>query len=341
MKILLVHPVRLPPRDYGGVERVVLWLAKGLLERGHQVFIAAEAGSVLPTGCQLIAVSASDPLEDWLRVLPDGVDLCHFMAPLGEKLWNSLPLPALLTVHGNGQPGEKFPKNSVFLSQDHAKRHDARVYVYNGIDPAEYLFEPQSKKDWNLFLSKTSWSVKNVRGAARWSELARRRLKIAGGHRPWALRFKCQFSSYLDWVGPVAGRKKAEYLTQAQTLVFPVRWPEPFGLVVAEALMSGTPVIGSPQGSLVELISPQVGVLPRSPEEWIEVLSRSESLASPEVCRNWAMSRFHYLGMAENYEKIYRQVCGGADLHASEPKTLDISENLIWRNKNSSVEILK
>ncbi len=333
MKILIVHPVRLPPRDYGGVERVVLWLAKGLVERGHEVFVAAEPGSQLPAGSQLVEAQSGYRLEDWLRVLPPGLELAHFMAPVGDDLWNSFPVPSLLTVHGNGQIGEKYPKNSVFLSQDHAKRHGASAYVYNGIDPSEYLFEPRSKKNWNLFLSKTSWSVKNVHGAARWSALSRQRLKIAGGRRPLGLRIWSQFSPYLDWVGPVAGQKKAELLTQAQALLFPVRWPEPFGLVIAEALISGTPVIGNPRGSLVELIPSQVGSLPDSDEEWLETLSRLPGAYDSEACRSWAMDQFHYRTMAQKYEEVYRLVSGGGLLHGAPPMTLDTAENRDWRRR--------
>ena len=75
---------------------------------------------------------------------------------------------APLTVHGNGKPGERFPLNTAFLSADHASRHGAGVFVYNGIDPDECRFsDGQDKTDWYLFLSKTSWSVKNVSGAMR------------------------------------------------------------------------------------------------------------------------------------------------------------------------------
>lgn len=332
MKILLVHPVRLPPRDYGGVERVVLWLAKGLVERGHQVFVAAQAGSQLPAGAQLIPVRSDFSPEEWFQVLPQGLDIAHLMAPMGQELWDRWPTPILLTVHGNGQIGEVFPKNTVFLSQDHARRHGASAYVYNGIDPAEYLFDPRSKKDWNLFLSKTSWSVKNVRGAARLSRLARKKLKIAGGRSPWLIRLQCQFSPYLEWVGPVATQTKAELLSQAQALLFPIQWPEPFGLVVAEALISGTPVIANPRGSLKELLPSQVGALPQTEEEWLEVMSRSMSHYSPEECRNWALNQFHYALMAQNYDQIYQRLCAGESLHHSMPKTLDVAENREWRS---------
>ena len=184
MKVVLHHPVRLPPKDYGGVERVVLWLARGLLESGVQVSIVAEAGSVLPRGAELI------PAEDgsgapWFERMGRSVDLVHFMAPPGERDWDAFEGPKLLTVHGNGKSGEKFPQNTVFLSEDHARRHGGSVFVYNGLDPSEYRFLPsRAKSDWFLFLSKTSWSVKNLGGAMRMASKADVSLKIAGGGRP-------------------------------------------------------------------------------------------------------------------------------------------------------------
>jgi glycosyltransferase involved in cell wall biosynthesis len=332
MKILLVHPVLLPPRDYGGIERVVLWLAKGLAETGHQVCVAAAPGSQLPPGCELLEVGSGYTLMDWLRILPSGLDVMHFMAPVSSEIWAGLPVPALLTVHGNGQLGEAFPKNSVFLSQNHAQRHGATVFVYNGIDPSEYLFQPDKKSDWNLFLSKTSWSVKNLRGAIRYSQLAGQSLKIAGGNRPYLSRLRCLFSSGLDWVGPVAGKQKAQLLAQARALLFPVRWPEPFGLVIAEALVSGTPVIGNPQGSLLEMIPSTVGVLPADDQQWVDLLRQASTpLRPPEVCRAWALEKFHYLKMAENYVAIYQRVLQGKFLHEVSPVTQQTLENESWR----------
>ena len=82
MKILLFHPTLLPPKNYGGVERVVLWLAKGLQERGHEVYVAALSGSRLPEGCHLIEVESRNYSALELNSLfPPGLDLIHFMAP--------------------------------------------------------------------------------------------------------------------------------------------------------------------------------------------------------------------------------------------------------------------
>jgi glycosyltransferase involved in cell wall biosynthesis len=323
MKVLIFHPTLLPPKDYGGVERVVLWLAKGLKERGHDVQVAAFAGSKLPTGVDLIPIpeDQTSPAE-LLKRLPPGLDLVHFMAPPGDDgFLSQLPCGHLLTVHGNGKPGEVFPRNTVFLSADHAKRHEASEYVYNGIDPEELVVAPSpaSARDSYLFLSKTSWSVKNVRGAIRLARKAGVGLKIAGGRRPLLQRALCAITPGMSWIGPVNGREKAELFSRAKALLFPVLWDEPFGLVVAEALMSGTPVIASPRGSMPELVSGEVGALPDSEEEWIEILRQGPKW-SPEACRERAMRLFHYRAMAESYEKVYTRILSGKMLHSVHPR---------------------
>lgn len=323
MKILLFHPVSLPPRDYGGVERVVQWLSKGLVELGHEVWIAALEGSSLPAGVRLLEISRNERSAlGNLERFPSGIDVVHFMAPPEKEIWTQLPCSGVLTVHGNGQIGEEFPLNSVFVSQNHAIRHGATAYVHNGIDPAEYLFDPALKENWYLFLSKTSWRVKNLSGAMRFCQRARVPLRIAGGRRPWYLRAKAFFDPHMHWVGTVAGEKKARLLAQAKALVFPVTWPEPFGLVVAEALMSGTPVLAADQGSLKELISPEVGgTLSLSDPRWMEWLVKSPLPWNSEDCRRHAMEKFHYQVMARRYVEIYQRVQSGESLNQKPPRS--------------------
>lgn len=331
MKVVLHHPTLLPPKDYGGVERVVLWLAKGLQELGHEVWVAAYPGSRLPEGVQLLAVERELSAPEQLKGrLPKGTDLVHFMAPPSQEVMDDFDVPTVATVHGNGQVGQIFPKNSIFLSQNHAERHSASAFVYNGIDPAEYHFSPK-KEDHFLFLSKTSWSVKNLSGAMRIARQAGIPLYIAGGKRPLLLRAQAAFNPAMRWVGPVAGNYKAEHLAQARGLLFPILWPEPFGLVVAEALMSGTPVVAYRKGSLPELVSPEVGALV-SPETryddaiWASELQRVGRL-SAEKCREWAIQKFHYKKMAEAYEAQYRKVSSGVSLHEQNPVASD------WRTQ--------
>ena len=328
MRILIFHPTFLPPRDYGGIERVVLWLTRGLIENGHQVYVAALAGSRVPDGCSLIeAERKAYSAEELSQLFPKGLDIVHFMAPLADKVWSQRTVPALLTVHGNGQCGQIFPKNTVFLSQNHARRHGAEYSIYNGIDPSEYLYRPEFKENWFLFLSKTNWRVKNLLGAMHYCRSAEVSLKIAGGNRPFFQRLQCSMRKSMQWIGPVSGIQKANLLAQAKALIFPVLWPEPFGLVVAEALMSGTPVIASPRGSLVEMIPPDVGFLPQSERQWIEGLQGSFENWNPERCRQWALEKFHFIRMAENYEKAYQKVVSGNLLNEKNPVVGN------WRNE--------
>lgn len=325
MKICLFHPVLLPPRNYGGVERALLWLAKGLVERGHDVTLATIPESRLPNGVKKLEIDPNNrSAEVLLGQLPRGTEVVHFMAPPEAGVMEALPCPSLLTVHGQGQKGEVFPKNTVFLSRNHAERHGAKEFVYYGLDPDDYEFDPKGKKDWFLFLSKTSWSVKNLSGAIQYCKKAKVPLKISGGDRPYWARLQAAVLPRLTWEGPVDGKRKNDLLSHAQALVFPIRWPEPFGLVVVEALVSGTPVIAAKRGSLPELVNSGVGaVLDKyDDEEWSQAIHQVKDW-SPEACRQHVIQNFHYRVFAENYEKVYRRVCGGEILHEQNPVSGD------------------
>jgi glycosyltransferase involved in cell wall biosynthesis len=184
--------------------------------------------------------------------------------------------------------------------------------VWNGLDPEEFIFDPKRERQSFAFLSKTSWKVKNLKGAARLCSRAGVPLSIAGGDRPWGVRAQAWFKSGWSWEGKVSGPKKAEFLASAKALVFPVLWPEPFGLVVAEALFSGTPVLATPMGSLAELVSPEVGSLIPIEEEarWVALLRDLDQQRvgyDPEVCRAHALKHFHYRAMTSSYLELYRQ----------------------------------
>lgn len=305
MRVLLFHPCLLPPKDYGGVERVVLWLSQALVERGHSVSVAAFPGSQLPRGVKLMPIDPAHRSAEVLLKEKLPFDIVHFMAPPERGVIESIGIPSVTTIHGNGVPGEVFPKNSIFLSKNHAEKHGSQTFVYNGIDPNEFQVQKQ-KGDSYLFLSKTSWKVKNVRGAIGYCRRARVKLKIAGGDRPILARIQAYMNGF-EWVGRTTGEKKAELLASSRALLFPVLWDEPFGLVVIEALMSGTPVIASHRGSLPELITADTGCICKSDEEFIEALQNPKRF-DPEVCRKYAIERFSNRVMAENYEKRYKEV---------------------------------
>lgn len=319
MKVLLFHPVRLPPNGYGGTERVVWWLAQGLRDSGHEVTVAALEGSELPRGVKLFPVSEHrKSAEILLGKLPQGIEVVHFHAPPENGVMEKLGCPSIVTVHGNGTGGEKFPKNTVFISKNHAQRHHAQAFVYNGVDPSEFRFE-SVKNDHLLFLAKTSWKVKNLSGAVNAVLQTGRKLEIAGGSRPYSLRALSAVHPRLKWLGSIDSEKKRQALASASALFFPVLWDEPFGLVVIEALLSGTPVIGSKRGSLPELVTTDVGFLSNEPMDWVETLNSARFSWDPAACRDRAMKYFHFHRMTEGYLSVYQRVIRGDVLHSVEP----------------------
>lgn len=300
---------------------MVSWLAASLVEAGHEVHVAALEGSRLPAGTRLIPMQHGRVSAlDLAGRLPSGVDVVHFHAPPEEGALERLPCAGIVTIHGNGKPGERFPVNSVFLSRDHALRHGASAFVYNGVDPAELEFRPESKTERYLFLSRTGWRVKNLRGAVRLCRSAGANLEIAGGHRPIGLRVRVAFERRFRWYGPVSGMEKASLLSRAKALLFPVLWDEPFGLVVAEALMSGTPVLASRRGSLPELVTMEVGALLETDAEWLAWLRRPKLPWDPVACRERAMRLFHRREMAQAYAVLYKKVMAGERLHERPPE---------------------
>ena len=222
--------------------------------------------------------------------------------------------PYAVNIGGNGKPGERFARNTIFVSHNHAQRHGAQCFVHNGIDPDEYVFDSR-KQSSLLFLAKASWRVKNVRGAMRIARAAGRPLDIVGGSRWWCPRWRG-----VSWRGMLGGERKARYLAQSSGLLFPVLWHEPFGLAVIEALVSGTPVLASPWGSLPELIDPAVGRLCHTEQEFIDAVPSLGEFA-PARCREWVLEQFTHQKMASGYLRLYERVLNREWLNAQEPVT--------------------
>lgn len=296
MKIALVHNAKFPVQGYGGTERLVWWLAKGLHEKGVEVLLSCDPTSECPYA-RVVPFNENEParLES---------DLVHY--------FNTPPaipdFPHLVTIGGNGKVGEKYSINTVFVSQNHAYRHGASAFVYNGIDPDEYQFQPNRDK-YLVFLAKASWAVKNVRGAIKIAKKSHRELHILGGSKMFFNGWRGVF-----WEGVIDGEAKARWLSKSAGLLFPVLWHEPFGIAVVEALVSGAPVLATPFGSLPELINSQVGKICLSQNEMVGAVDHLAGF-SPSNCRDWALSKFHYRQMAEKYISYYEIVLNGKTLN--------------------------
>lgn len=311
MRVAIVYDAQLPVKAYGGTERIAWWLAKGLRELGVEVTLACSPGSHCPFA-DVVSPNFSDRIETQTKA-----DIYHYFATPAY----SPEKPCIVTIHGNGRLDEVFHPNTVFISRDHARRHSAECFVYNGLDPAEYRY-CEEKGDSLVFLAKASWRVKNVRGAIRYARRAGRPLRIVGGSRWWMPRWRG-----VSWEGMVGGKEKADILAGARALLFPVIWNEPFGIAVIEALVSGTPVVASRNGSMPELVPETVGFTCGTESEMVAAIERASEIR-PSRCREWVLQNFHYQKMAAGYLTIYQCVLDGERINREIPRATEPPQKL-------------
>jgi glycosyltransferase involved in cell wall biosynthesis len=305
MHICLVSEARIPVKNYGGTERIVQWLAKELVRMGHQVSLVAQPSSSLPGVTCFPARNAHQAL----LAVPQDADFVHFHGWAPSEHYSK---PWVYTLHGNTNNLHLLPLHTVGISSDHAIRHGLRRFVYNGIDPEEFIFK-QSKHDFLLFFSKVRRRVKGARRALELAKKFRQKMVFAGGNRLDLLKvggFMDSLNRDIRFMGEIGGVEKANCFADAKALVFPIDWDEPFGLVMIEALMSGTPVIATPRGSVPELITDVVGALFEKDDEFEQALEHALS-CSPMDCREYAVSKFSSKKCAENYVALYEDILNG------------------------------
>ncbi len=328
MKISHVIWTRFPITAYGGTERVCYWLAKAQAELGHEVTVFCRPGSSLPfANVKEIPESLShlDPL------LPKGTEIVQLYGTPNYRIDN----PYLVNIGGNGQAGERFSPNTVFVSQNHAARHGWTEFVHNGIDISEYPLHTK-KEEFALFLAKASWKVKNLKGALRIARAAALPLHVAGGRAPFWEHWRGGVISH----GMVGGEEKLSLLQRAAVLLFPVIWQEPFGLAVVEALACGTPVVATPRGALPEIIDAKSGVLADSFVGLVEAVSQAKK-CKPEECRARVAEAFTHHHMAEKYFFYYKKILREGRLREGAPQApqhADPQEKILYQGYSAHQE---
>jgi glycosyltransferase involved in cell wall biosynthesis len=303
---ILLHANHLYPASQGGPGggRVFDWLAAGLAELGHEVIYYLEKDPVMP--------------------LPQGVrhtkrpcwdaDIYHIRSDSGlAGELERRQVPWVATCHTDPAvwqlPREKARDNWICVSKHLAKSLNRQRYVHNGIDPAQ-LHYSESKDDYLLFVATARLAgQKGLTEAIDIAQACGRTLYVAGADSDTALveRIKQQTErAGMVYLGEIWGDHKAQIFANARAFLFPTQINEAFGLVMAEALMSGTPVICSTHGACPELISPDVGFVCQSHEDYLQAVDRLDEI-SPKACREKAMAQFHYLQMAKSYVQQYQQ----------------------------------
>jgi len=337
MRIAQVAPLyeSVPPRLYGGTERVVSYLTEALVHEGHEVTLFASGDSVTSAKLEAPCVEAlrldprcQDPLaphffmlgQVYRRAAEFDVIHCH-TTYLGLPLTQFTRTPTVLTLHGRLDIPELAPlyaeyPNVALVSISDNQRHPLphvswSATVYHGLPPSLYEFQPEARSSL-LFLGRIS-PEKRPDIAIQVACRAGVPLKIAAKvDKVDQLYFDTRIRPLLDhplveFIGEVDEQQKQRLLRNALALLFPIDWPEPFGLVMIEALACGTPVIARRRGSVPEVLRDGVtGILCETDDEMVTAVQHAARL-SRVACRQEFEQRFTDNHMALRYLEVYHR----------------------------------
>jgi glycosyltransferase involved in cell wall biosynthesis len=340
LRIAQVAPLyeSVPPTMYGGTERVVSYLTEELVRLGHDVTLFASGDSV--TGAKLIACcrrslrldkGCVDPLAPHLLMLErvfqlaGNFDIIHFHCDyLHFSVSRRQPYPHVSTLHGRLDIPELAPLYREFCDMPIVSISDAQRRplawanwqgtVYHGLPPGLHAFR-QQPGEYLAFIGRIS-PEKRVDQAIDIARRAGMRLRIAAKvanadadyFREKIEPLLKESKAFVDFIGEVGGKEKDEFLANAYALLFPIDWPEPFGLVTIEAMACGTPVVAYRRGSVPEILEDGVtGFVVDSLEEAVDAVARVDTL-SRSKCRQVFEKRFTATRMARDYLAIYHRL---------------------------------
>jgi len=336
MRIAQIAPlwIPVPPYTYGGTELVISWLCDELVRRGHEVTLFATEDS--KTQAKLIPIwknslwqaklktphAVFSLLYEKLISLQDQFDIIHDHCEFYTTPYSKFLKPKIVTTLHHPLTEEtiilykKFPDiNFVAVSKNQRKSGPGINIVktiYHGLPIEKYEFNPEPK-NYLLWLSKII-PEKGIAKAIDIAKLSGENLIISGNIPPeYGDYFDFRIKPLIDgkkiqFVGASNFSKKVELLKNAKAFLFPVRRPEPFGLVVIEAMACGVPVIAFKGGSLPELIEDgKTGFLVNNIEEARQALKKLNRI-SREYCREYAKKNFNLKRMVNRYEKLYKKI---------------------------------
>lgn len=346
MRILQIAPIieRIPPKKYGGTERVINALTEELVKRGHDVTLFASGDS--QTSAKLYSVYPKSLREAKINnlygnnmwtAINTGIaykkqhefDVIHDHtvenSPMNLALAELCDTPVIATLHGPLTPHNKFLyqtfKKTNLVTISHAQYKNTKGInivgtVYNGENMEHYPFSNQDD-GYLLFVGRISME-KGVHHAIEVAQHLNLPLIIAAKlNAPSEFKedydyFKTYVEPYLSdqirWIGEVEEEERNKLMSKALCVLHPGTWAEPFGLTIIESMSCGSPVVAFNKGSIPELIvNGKTGFVVNDLEEMIEAVSKINIIKRAD-CRNHAVKNFSATRMADGYETIYRQV---------------------------------
>jgi len=324
-----------PPKLYGGIERVVYELTEGLVERGHDVTLFATGDS--KTRAKLVA-KAPKPMRELGITFPEmyalltvreliqqshQFDIIHshmsewgvafdgiFHAPLVTTLHGQLGVPEFQEVYRatNGTP-------LISISNSQRKLLPDLHYIatiYNGIQVDKFPFS-ELPGEYLAFFGRIA-EEKGTHLAIEVAKKLKERLIIASKVDPLDQKyFEEEIRPHVDgkqveFIGELDDVQKGEFLKRAKALIAPIQWEEPFGLYLIESMATGTPVVAFERGSVPEVVKDkQTGFIVHSVHEAVDAVKNIHSIRR-RACRDWVQEKFSVSRMIGEYEDAYRKI---------------------------------
>jgi glycosyltransferase involved in cell wall biosynthesis len=326
-----------PPRLYGGTERVVSYLTEALVEAGHDVTLFASGDS--QTSAKLAAVwpqalrfdpTVRDPMiphelliEEVLRRANE-FDVLHLhLDMLPFSVLTCQPVPFVTTMHWHlalpGMPAyfDRFSDVPIVSISDNQRQPLPQANwlatVYNGLPQNLLTPIPNAEPSYLAFLGRIC-PEKRVDRAIRIAQAAGMKIRIAaklgeGDRAYYEKELKPLFAlPHVEYIGEIGDAEKNDFLGNAHALLFPIDWAEPFGLVMTEAMACGTPVIAFNRGSVPEVIEDGVsGFIVEDELSAVAAVKRLDTLRRDNV-RAAFEQRFSSKVMAANYVRVYERM---------------------------------
>jgi len=343
VRIAQVAPLieSVPPRGYGGTERVVSYLSEALVELGHEVTLFASGDS--RTAGQLVPVIPASLREQgldkdwalWTTLMLDQVfkeaaagayDVIHFHVDIVHfPLARRCRTPCVTTLHGRQDlPGlarlyERFADHPL-VSVSNSQREPLplanwRATVYHGLPRDLYRHHPHAENYFSFVgrLSPEKRVDRAIEIAIGCNVPLRIAAKVDAADRAYFEQHIRPLLSHrlVDYVGEIGEADKNDFIGNSRALLFPIDWPEPFGLVAIEALACGTPVISYPCGSMPEVLRPGIDSFIVHDQSEAIAAAREIDRIDRANCRASFEQRFTAAGMARAYLEVYSRLIAG------------------------------
>jgi glycosyltransferase involved in cell wall biosynthesis len=334
MKIALIAPpfITVPPKDYGGTELFIAQLAEGLQKTGAEVIVYTNAESTVKAECRWIYEKSQWPIRadhhsllkdmdhtSWaVRDAAQTCDVVHMQTAQGLTCSRFVSIPVVYTLH---HPHEaklsefyaRYPDVYYVAISEFQRAQESMLRartILHGIDLSQYRLYEQ-KQQYLSFIGRIA-PIKGTHLAIEVAERAGIPLKIAGDVQPinrdyFEAKIKPKIDGkFIEYIGVADLEAKNELLGNSLAMLFPIKWDEPFGLVMVEAMACGTPVLALAGGSVPEIVRDGVsGYLCRNVRELAK--RAKEIQLSPHIIREYVEKNFSLERMVSEYAVLYEE----------------------------------